>query len=306
MRKSSKGSAQLLVYIQARDVMDRLDDVFGTGMWSDSYSTVLLRDDGKDERGVNQFVCAVECKLGVNAHPDWMTGSMHVSDVGTGDGADAVKGAYSDALKRAAVKLGVGRYLYGLKLETWYPLDERGYDLSAAGHKQAMADIARKLSAKPAAPAPDADVEYAPPVQVQTVRGAPPKPPLTRQVPDGETADMWDTPSQGGEPMGFSDEAVSLLSKWQEMAEAEDAVASDAQVKLLAGLVDGATRPGAYTAVVSALIGDGIPLGKRLAKDLLDGLLKRTKDKTGEWGDNPAYQPAYAKALAEIYATVGD
>lgn len=87
-------SSQALLYLDARDVMDRLDEVFGIGRWSTEYSDLETR-------------CV--CKLGVSFN-GW--GWVHKSDVGTQSTFEGEKGMYSDALKRAAVQFGVGRYLY--------------------------------------------------------------------------------------------------------------------------------------------------------------------------------------------------
>jgi len=53
------------------------------------------------------FYGGVECTLTI-------LGISH-ADVGTPSQSEELKGAYSDALKRAAVKFGIGSYLYELK-----------------------------------------------------------------------------------------------------------------------------------------------------------------------------------------------
>ncbi len=90
----------IVPFVDARAVMDRLDEVVGPGGWSDSYSPL--------ENG------AVRCSLRV--------GKATKEDVGQGEDA---KSAFSDALKRAAVKFGVGRSLYGA-CKVWADLDQRG------------------------------------------------------------------------------------------------------------------------------------------------------------------------------------
>lgn len=82
-----------LVYITARDVMDRLDQVCGVNGWQDEYDYIGGR---------------MVCKIFV------LTNNMWISRC---DGADdtnieGAKGGLSDAFKRAAVKFGIGRYLY--------------------------------------------------------------------------------------------------------------------------------------------------------------------------------------------------
>lgn len=100
-----KTRAMAVAYIDARCVMDRLDEVVGPMGWSDSYK---LLPNG-----------CVECSLAVMG--------VSKADVGSEseqpDDGDKTKAAYSDALKRAAVKFGIGRYLYKLP-SAWVPYDE--------------------------------------------------------------------------------------------------------------------------------------------------------------------------------------
>lgn len=92
-----------LHYIDARHVMDRLDETPGIGIggWRDEY-TVL---SGGQE---------VECRLSVRIAGEWVTKCDVGGESEQPDGGDRMKAAYSDALKRAAVKFGIGRYLYRL------------------------------------------------------------------------------------------------------------------------------------------------------------------------------------------------
>lgn len=111
--------ARVFTYIDARAVMDRLDAVVTPAGWQTSYRVLDLA------------VCAVECQLTVSL----AEGMVTKSDVGypndPGDakdpGKEPLKAAFSDALKRAAVQFGIGRYIYGLELEQDYlPIDEWG------------------------------------------------------------------------------------------------------------------------------------------------------------------------------------
>jgi len=102
--KSKKRRGKPLCYIDARDVMDRFDQVMGPHWQTDPLPLT------------NGVVC---CKIGLLIEGDWLW---------RGDGAGATdvegpKGAFSDALKRAAVLWGVGRYLYGID-SPWIDLDE--------------------------------------------------------------------------------------------------------------------------------------------------------------------------------------
>lgn len=93
----SQGGKQLH-YITARTAMNRLDEVLGPANWWDEY----------DPRE-NSVLCKLTIRL-----PDGST--LTKADAGgyagMADSGDDDKSGYSDAFKRAAVKFGVGRYLY--------------------------------------------------------------------------------------------------------------------------------------------------------------------------------------------------
>lgn len=95
--------AMALAYIDARDVMDRLDEVVGFENWQDRY----------EFHGARTI-----CYLSIRVNGEWITKAD-----GAGDSdVEAEKGAISDALKRSAVKWGIGRYLYHLK-SPWVPCE---------------------------------------------------------------------------------------------------------------------------------------------------------------------------------------
>jgi hypothetical protein len=102
--------AQVLAYVDARTVMKRLDDVLGIGGWMDEIRPIA---DGKG------FICRLGLRM-----PDgtW----VYREDVADLSQVEALKGGASDAFKRAAVKFGVGRYLYDLD-SPWVDLDARGF-----------------------------------------------------------------------------------------------------------------------------------------------------------------------------------
>lgn len=94
-----------LAYIDARDVMERLDDVVGPENWADRYPA----------NHTTKTICA----LGIRIDGEWV-----FKEDGAGDtDFEADKGALSDAFKRAAVRWGIGRYLYDLKSE-WVEMDQ--------------------------------------------------------------------------------------------------------------------------------------------------------------------------------------
>lgn len=96
-RKSKDGKhAMLLAYIDARDVMERLDRACGFENWQCKYS---LSDHG-----------LLICDVGLRVNGEWLWRSNGAGDTNV----EAEKGKCSDAFKRAAVLWGIGRYLYGL------------------------------------------------------------------------------------------------------------------------------------------------------------------------------------------------
>jgi hypothetical protein len=99
--------ALALAYVDARTVQDRLDAVLGVDGWQDDYEVL-------------PGGCVV-CRLKVLLDGQWLVRS----DVGSGalpDQGDRRKAAFSQALKRAAVKWGVARYLYRLEPQ-WVDYD---------------------------------------------------------------------------------------------------------------------------------------------------------------------------------------
>lgn len=103
-----KKKAMALAYLDARDVMDRLDEVCGMGGWGSKTGW----SDGKK----------LECSIGIKITPtvfDCQTNKIEFpgewvwKSNGAGDtSVEADKGAFSDAFKRAGVMWGIGRYLY--------------------------------------------------------------------------------------------------------------------------------------------------------------------------------------------------
>ena len=100
--------ALAMPYLDARAVADRLDQVLGIGGWQDDYEQL---PDG-----------ALLCRLRVKIGGEWITRCGVGSPSDQPDAGDRKKAAESDALKRAAVKFGVGRYLYRLP-KTWLGWD---------------------------------------------------------------------------------------------------------------------------------------------------------------------------------------
>lgn len=121
--KTKPVKAQMLVYIDARDVQDRLDEVCGYS-WSNNLKEVSGR---------------MICEITING--------ITKSD-GAGDtDFEGEKGGISDAFKRSAVMWGVGRYLYNAKnFPTWIEYKEKDTDFTIVKRaKEELKDVARQL-----------------------------------------------------------------------------------------------------------------------------------------------------------------
>lgn len=100
--------ALAVAYLDVRSVMRRLDEVFGVAGWKDAYRVL---SNG-----------SVVCRLSVKIGDEWITKTDVGSPSEQPDDGDKTKAAFSDSLKRAAVKYGIGRYLYRLPLQ-WVDFD---------------------------------------------------------------------------------------------------------------------------------------------------------------------------------------
>lgn len=105
-REGQDARGLALAYLDSRDVQDRLDLVCGPDGWQDDYP----------HAGVKTV-----CKIGIRCEGDWIWKSDGAGDTDV----EAEKGALSDAFKRAAVKWGIGRYLYGLS-SPWVAIEQKG------------------------------------------------------------------------------------------------------------------------------------------------------------------------------------
>lgn len=123
-----KDKATALAYVDARDVMDRLDAVCGVAGWKDEYITepprTVRKYDRKSNSHYNEQICGrVICKLSVK---DQVSGEWITKCDGAGEtNVEGEKGGISDAFKRAAVKFGVNRDAYNIE-SRYYPVNEYG------------------------------------------------------------------------------------------------------------------------------------------------------------------------------------
>lgn len=129
-KDKTKGMA--LAYIDARDVMDRLDNVCGPGGWQNTYPHA----NGK-----------TVCSIGIKVDGEWVWKSNGAGDTDV----EAEKGALSDAFKRAAVQWGVGRYLYDLA-SPWVEIEPFGRSYKIKDSEQAKLERLLKVNQPKAAP----------------------------------------------------------------------------------------------------------------------------------------------------------
>jgi hypothetical protein len=145
---SGKTRAIALAYIDARDVQDRLDEVCGV-FWQTRHHHC----------GGEKLACDIGIKIG----DEWLW---------RGDGAgasdvEAEKGAFSDSFKRAAVRWGIGRYLYDLDTP-WVEIEAKGNsyvipDREMAKLRGVLTGTPQKpASAPPPRPAPNGAAQPAP------------------------------------------------------------------------------------------------------------------------------------------------
>jgi len=134
--QTTRGNRALAVaYIDARDVMNRLDDVVGLANWKDEYTPL---PDG-----------SVMCVLSLRLDGEWISKSDVGGESEQKDEGDRRKAAFSDSLKRAAIKWGVGRYLYGLDPQ-WVDYDPQEKKLVGKPKLKAEAMPAPVVAPKPA------------------------------------------------------------------------------------------------------------------------------------------------------------
>lgn len=110
-----------LAYVDARDVMQRLDDVCGPTGWQCRYP---LSDSGL-------LICeiGIHCEVFGDESDEWIWKSNGAGDTQV----EAEKGKASDAFKRAAVLWGIARYLYALP-NVWVAYDGKNFTPPSLPH----------------------------------------------------------------------------------------------------------------------------------------------------------------------------
>lgn len=111
--KNSKPWAMVIPYITNRAIQKRLDDVFGIFGWENVFeqTTPTITNKKTNKKIVQKTVYGWRC--GITIH-------LEGKSVTKWDGAEEtdiepLKGGISNSMKRSAVQLGIGRYLYQLE-----------------------------------------------------------------------------------------------------------------------------------------------------------------------------------------------
>lgn len=108
-----KTSGIALPYITNRAIMNRLDDTVGITNWKNEF---YIQDKSK--------ICGISIRI----NDEWITKYDGADDTNI----EATKGGISNAMKRAAVQWGIGRYLY--KLPTmWVGIEPNGKSYKIKG-----------------------------------------------------------------------------------------------------------------------------------------------------------------------------
>src|SRR5215469_11844378 len=102
------GRAQVVAYIDARAVQERLDAVVGAGNWSFDWQPLVI------DKGEVMVAKGTVTICGVSK-----------SDAGSASNFEQSLGAVSHCFKRAAVHWGIGRYLYNLPIN-WVSVERSG------------------------------------------------------------------------------------------------------------------------------------------------------------------------------------
>lgn len=146
---ADKKRGMALAYIDARDVMQRLDDVLGPENWSDSYAIHGPR-----------VICTLSIFVSskeANGPGGWVSKSDGAGDTDV----ESEKGAISDAFKRAAVKWGIGRYLYNLD-SPWVEIETFGKSSKIVKTEHAKLRALLERDARANAPASQHPLEEPP------------------------------------------------------------------------------------------------------------------------------------------------
>ena len=103
--------ARMLAYVDARYVMEKLDQVVGSANWSNAFH--------RDEKGM--LYCTITITF---EREGGVVDTISKTDVGTESNVEQQKGEVSDAFKRCAVHFGLARDLYVIPKDPWSMIAE--------------------------------------------------------------------------------------------------------------------------------------------------------------------------------------
>ena len=196
------GRAQVVAYVDARVVQDRLDQVVGPGNWSFDWEPVLV------ENGQVMLAKGTLTVLGVAK-----------SDIGSASNFEQSLGCVSHAFKRAAVHWGVGRYLYGLPM-SWVTVEKGGRLSDAvmtslrnslpkpAEAAMSQDDMAKKREPRKIAPAAPTTAASAAPRRQSVIRETPLQEPVA-EAPERAASEARGE-ARGDEPAATEQQLVSI------------------------------------------------------------------------------------------------
>lgn len=145
-KSKDKKKANMLVYIDSRDVQDRLDEVCGMGGWQDSYqeySKSVTETDWKTKEKSTKHFNKTNCSIAIKINNEWISKTDGAGDTNV----EAEKGSNSDSFKRAGVKWGIGRYLYNASnYNTWVNCDGMSDWDIYKNNKEQLDKVARDIS----------------------------------------------------------------------------------------------------------------------------------------------------------------
>lgn len=105
----NSAKAQCVAYIDARDVMNLLDEVCGADNWQSDFKDI----------GGQTFAGIGINTMGETGGNNW----IWKWDTGSESNIEKEKGQASDSLKRAGVQWGIGRFLYDMDIK-WVDANE--------------------------------------------------------------------------------------------------------------------------------------------------------------------------------------
>lgn len=227
--KSDKTKGQALPYIKPRVIQDLLDTIIGPANWRNRFiSSPMVQH------------ASLICEIDIKVDGEWVTKSDGAQLDSFGDDSNdkevAIKGAYSDSFKRAAVMWGIGRYLYDYDAP-WVDLREGTQLTSTPKLPPHMLPEAERGQAKPE-PEPKAVATAPAPAPAPAVQASQAEPKQATE-PETKPAAAPVVAKQDASPVpSEADEARERASKLV------DAAVSPAKPAQATAAADGAFPPG--------------------------------------------------------------